>query len=76
MAALLEKMGWSDETEMLARLYALIAEGIFKTRFSWEQCLPIKYRSTASYSIVKEQTAAEIRSLGAQLDAFAASWKK
>lgn len=76
MAALLEKMGWSDETEMLARLYALIAEGIFKTRHSWEQCLPVKYRSTASYSIVTEQSAADIRGLSAQLDAFAASWKK
>lgn len=69
-------MGWSDETEMLARIYALMYEGIYQQRLSWEQCLPVKYRDTASYSIVKDQTVEDIRGLTAQLDAFASMWKK
>ena len=75
MAALLEKMGWSDETEMMARLYALLYEGIFQSKLNCEQCLPIKYRKTASYSIVRDQTIDDVRGLSAQLDAFASLWK-
>jgi hypothetical protein len=69
-------MGWSDETEMLARLYALVYEGFFHQRLSWESCLPIKYRATAMYSIVRQQTQEDVRGLSAQLDAFVAQWKK
>lgn len=67
-------MGWSDECEVLCRCAALLFESIHKTKVSWEDFLPVKYRATAKYSIVTEQTQAEVRALSQMLDAAAIEW--
>ena len=60
---------------MLAKLYSLFHEAVFKTKLPWEQCLPVKYIASATYSVVKDQTPEEIRALTGQLMSLAAAWK-
>lgn len=47
-------MGWSDETEMLAKLYSLIHKHINQSDLNWEKCLPAKYVGAADYSLVED----------------------
>lgn len=68
MAAFEEKIGWSDETEMLARLMSLLYKKFFDKTVSWEECLPVKYRGAALYSVVEDQTDADVQQLVGQLN--------
>jgi len=47
-------MGWSDETEMLAKIYSLLHRHIHQSSLNWEKCLPDKYVGAADYSIIEE----------------------
>lgn len=47
-------MGWSDETEMLAKLYSLLHKHWYDSGLNWEKCLPAKYVGAADYSLISE----------------------
>lgn len=67
MAGLLEQIGWSDETEMLAKIYAFCLKKFGGVSISWEDCLPAKYTPAARYSLVQEVNAETDATLGAAL---------
>ena len=60
IAAVLERIGWSDEVEVLANIRADILAKLTGKQVRWEDCLPFKYQAAANYSIVKEQSQADI----------------
>lgn len=47
-------MGWSDETEMLAKIYCLLLKKLGNNSINWEKCLPSKYVDAADYSLIDE----------------------
>ncbi len=67
VGSILEKMGWSDETEMLARIHATLRSAVEKRSIRWEDCLPVKYRGAAntveSLDITEAQQAAIIKTI-------------
>lgn len=68
---LLESCGWSDETEMLAKLLAwMMNQNRGKEApVTWERLLPSKYVGAATYVLNKNQTPEEIAALAAALKA-------
>lgn len=65
MAGLLERMGWSDEVEMLARVTSYLSAIFTKADKvpKWEDFLPVKYRAVANYSLIPRQTPEEVEAL-------------
>lgn len=62
---LLERMGWSDETEMMAKILAYLKADWTKADKlpDWRDLLPGKYRSAANYQYAPKQTDAEVNAL-------------
>jgi hypothetical protein len=58
-------MGWSDETEMLAKLYSLLHKHWYNSDLNWEKCLPAKYVGAADYSLIDDTV--DQQALGRQL---------
>lgn len=73
---MLEKVGWSDETEMLAKVLRLLTKHFFGEARSWEHYLPAKYVGAATYSANTDMTQAQIRALSQQLDSATAEIAK
>lgn len=62
MAAVLEKIGWSEEVEMLAKLIAVVKSHLDKKSYSWETFLPQKYVEYAKHMNVDAISTASVKS--------------
>lgn len=49
IASLLERMGWSDETEVLCKCASLLFQIVTSKVRKWEEFLPEKYKGAATF---------------------------
>lgn len=52
---------------MLAVIISLMREKLFGSKVPWEDCLPFKYQAAAKYSMIAEQSDAEVDAIIAQV---------
>lgn len=73
MASIQDKIGWSDETEVLCKVACILTVGLLKNKnTTWEDFLPRNYQDTAKYSEVVNHSPEQEAALAAGIrSAFA-----